>query len=67
MDIFVFASTKWALTAFTSDETGGNLPSEFGPWSLVRRMYFASAVDPIAAAVKEEGFFLVSTGRKVTK
>jgi hypothetical protein len=62
MNVFVFVSTIHS-SAFTSDETGGNLPAEYAPWSLVRRMYLASAVDPIAAGVKENGFFLVSSGR----
>jgi hypothetical protein len=62
MNAYIFVSTTHAnLRAFTSDETGGKLPAGYAPWSLTWRMYLASALDPIAAAVKEHGFFLVSS------
>ena len=64
MNVSVFVSTLTGLTAFSSDETGGNLPAEYAPWTFVRRLYLASATDPIAEVVREKGFMLVSTGRK---
>ena len=61
--MFIFVSaTHPSVKAFTADETGENLPAEYAPW---RRISNGQALpvgenDPVAIAVKRDGFFLVS-------
>lgn len=33
MRIYVFAAAKGASFGFSPDETGSNLPAEYGPWA----------------------------------
>jgi hypothetical protein len=65
MDVYIFVSLAHPhVRAFTANCTGGNLPAVSGPWSAIkgRALYLASALDPIAIAVREKGFFLVGIG-----
>jgi hypothetical protein len=64
MQIYLFvSSTEPNVRAFTSDPTGGNLPTAYAPWqpsgsgapTPVR-----DPVDPVSRAVARDGFFLMS-------
>jgi hypothetical protein len=65
MQIYIFVSDLHSsIRAFTSDATGGNLPTEYAPWHAVnggRAMAIGSDRDPLARAVAQDGFFLVTT------
>ena len=53
-----------SMSAFTSDPTGNNLPSEHAPWLRDGRRSALSIdeVGPVVArAVKERGFFVISS------
>jgi hypothetical protein len=62
--IYIFASeTHTAVSGFTSDPAGDNLPAEYAPWRLVssRRVKpIVRKTDAIAEVVKRDGFFLLS-------
>jgi hypothetical protein len=64
MQVYIFISGKVPnMRAFTSDETGGNLPAEYAPWEAAnggRAMHLGSANDPIAIDVRLDGYHLVS-------
>jgi hypothetical protein len=63
MQVYIFISeVDPNLRAFTSDETGGNLPAEHAPWRAAnggKSMIFGSDRDPIAIEVRAEGYYLV--------
>jgi hypothetical protein len=62
MLIFIFASdTHLSVSAFTSDRTGGNLPTNYAPWRQVnggRAMLVGSNIDPVSMAIQRDGYFL---------
>lgn len=62
MQVYIFISEiDPKLRAFTADETGGNLPTDYAPWQAVnggRPLFLASARDPIAMDVRTNGYFL---------
>lgn len=64
MQIYLFASRSHSsISAFTSDETAGNLPADYAPWFPVnagRAIPVGSPSDHIAAAVQKDGFFLLA-------
>jgi hypothetical protein len=64
MLIYIFASDSHpTVSAFTSDQTGGKLPTEYAPWRPVnggKAMLIGSEIDPVAKAVKRDGYFLLS-------
>jgi hypothetical protein len=64
MHVYIFASDSHpSLSAFTSDQTAGNLPIDYAPWRAVNAgnaLFIASETDPIAEAVKRDGYFLLS-------
>jgi hypothetical protein len=66
MKVFIFISGKEpGVRAFTSDQMGGNLPTEYAPWKAINNsagLLLASANDPIAVAVKASGYVLASPG-----
>ena len=66
MRVYLFVSERDTnVSAFTSDDTGGNLPADYGPWRALnggRGMFLGSVSDRIAITVKLTGYFLV-TGR----
>jgi hypothetical protein len=69
MQVFVFASCKEArVRAFTSDETGGNLPVEYAPWQRIKggRLTHMGTCDPIGDAIETRGFFIVGTAQPGT-
>jgi hypothetical protein len=64
MKIYFFVSRlEPKVTAFTSDQTGANLPLDYAPWD---RSGAGSAIPiggddgPITVAVRRDGYFLVS-------
>jgi hypothetical protein len=63
MQVYIFISEKDPrVRAFTADETGGNLPSQYAPWVIAnggRSIYLGSATDPIAIDVKADGYHIV--------
>jgi hypothetical protein len=69
MQVYLFISDKASrVRAFTSDETGENLPADYAPWQALnsgRPMTIGSETDPVGAAIAKDGFFLVS-GRSVS-
>jgi hypothetical protein len=64
MHVYIFASDSHpSVSAFTSDQTAGNLPIDYAPWRAVNAgnaLLIASETDPIAEAVKRDGYFLLS-------
>jgi hypothetical protein len=64
MEIYLFVSkSQPKVRAFTCDETGANLPTDFAPWEMsVRRsaVPVRDCSDPIALALWRKGYFLVS-------
>ena len=50
MDVYLFLSgSAWHLRAFTSDQSGANLPAEYGPWTPANGgKVMLEAADPIA-------------------
>jgi hypothetical protein len=67
MPIYIFASRfHSSVKAFTSDETGGNLPDDYAPWYAAgRAIPVGLDADPVAKAMKRDGYFLV-TGKTRT-
>jgi hypothetical protein len=65
MQIYIFASeTQRAVSALTSDHTGGNLPSVYAPWRPVnsgRALPAGTQARSIVDAIQKDGFFLLST------
>lgn len=61
---YIFASeTHTAVSGFTSDPAGNNLPADYAPWRPVsgrRAKPIARKTDAIAELVKRDGFFLLS-------
>jgi hypothetical protein len=66
MDIYVFASdTDPCVVGFTYDETGSNLPAALGPWREEVEpgiIVIDTDDDPIAQAVRRDGFFVSTDG-----
>jgi hypothetical protein len=65
MQIYIFASDSHStVSAFTSDQTGGNLPTDYAPWRHVnggKAMFVESVADPVAVAVLRGGYFLLGS------
>ena len=64
MDVYLFLSgSAWNLSAFTFDQSGANLPAEYGPWTPANggRVMLLGAADPISRAVSKDGFFLLGS------
>ena len=63
MQVFIFASESCqSISAFTSDDTGANLPAAYAPWRAVnggRAMAVGGGTDPVARAVERDGYFLL--------
>jgi hypothetical protein len=68
MEVYFFVSDKQSsVRAFTSDQTGGNLPTEYAPWRVVksgRLIHIEAENDPIMVAIARDGFFLMSGTRR---
>jgi hypothetical protein len=64
MNIYIFVSESQPnLRAFTSDVSGDNLPTDYAPWRAANggnAMPLKSDTDPLAKAVKRDGYFLVT-------
>jgi hypothetical protein len=64
MPIYTFTSRSYPrVKAFTADQTGGNLPNDYAPWTPAgsRAVVPAHAhSDPVSKAVERDGYFLVS-------
>jgi hypothetical protein len=64
MQVYLFISDKASkVRAFTSDETGENLPADYAPWQALnsgRPTTIGSKTDPVSAAIAKDGFFLMS-------
>jgi hypothetical protein len=62
--IYKFASrTHSSVKAFSSDETGSNLPEDYAPWYAVgsgAAIPVRRNTDPVAKAVERDGYFLVA-------
>jgi hypothetical protein len=70
MEIYIFASnTHPRVSAFTSDQTGGNLPASYAPWRQVnggKAMSVGSITDSVTLAVRRDGFFLLSSKAQIS-
>jgi hypothetical protein len=68
MKVYIFISEKNHDTrAFTHDETGSNLPADYGPWRTTnggRAIHIGSTTDPIALTIREDGYCLFSATRE---
>ena len=66
MEIYTFISvSRPSVSAFTSDETGGNLPADYAPWQVVgygKGKPLSSVAETVARAVQRAGYFLISGG-----
>ena len=66
MKVYLFNSDREpSVSAFTSDESGRNLPAHFAPWRPLnggKGLYLGSASDPIADAIRIDGYHLVRRG-----
>ena len=66
MQLYLFTScSRPTVSAFTSDDTGANLPREYAPWRAVndgRAIAIGSPSSSIAAAVQRDGYFLLAAG-----
>jgi hypothetical protein len=65
--IFVFFSSKDAdVLAFTSDQSGSNLPLDYAPWKPAAEggavLASGGGADPVTEAVRRDGFFLAVGG-----
>jgi hypothetical protein len=65
MQVFIFASASHlSVSAFTSDSSGANLPADYAPWRAINggsAIGIGSAADPVAIAVKKDGYFLLGS------
>jgi hypothetical protein len=70
MLIYIFASdTRPRVSAFTADQTGGNLPADYAPWRSInggKAVSVGSITDPVAVAVRRDGFFLLSGKARIS-
>jgi hypothetical protein len=66
MKIYLFVSEPQSnVRAFTADETGANLPSDYAPWIASGRRpddLADGGLDPVSVMVRRDGYFL-TTGR----
>jgi hypothetical protein len=62
MQIFTFMSVVAKIRGFTPDKTGKSLPAMFAPWYTVggTETMVAVPTDPVARAMRRDGYFLVS-------
>jgi hypothetical protein len=62
MHIFTFMSVATNIRGYTSDKAGNSLPVEFAPWHTTggTETMVTSPTDPIALAIQQDGYFLVS-------
>jgi hypothetical protein len=64
MPIYTFTSRSYPrVKAFTADQTGGNLPNDYAPWTPAGNRAVVPArahTDPVTKAVQRDGYFLVS-------
>jgi hypothetical protein len=58
MDVYLFVSSAFSLSAFTSEQSGANLPTEYGPWTPGNggRVIVVKPSDPVGRAVPKNGF-----------
>ena len=61
--LFPFKSAGWNLNALTLDQTGGNLPAEYGPW-LPDGKRLGLSIDDVGGgvlrSVHQRGFFVIN-------
>jgi hypothetical protein len=66
MEIYLFLSlSESRVVAFTSDETGDNLPEIYGPWkrcSTGRAVPLGSRDSAIVEEIRKNGYFLTIGG-----
>ncbi len=71
MLIYLFVSeTEPNVRAFTSDRTGGNLPTDYMPWRPVdgkRAIPIEEIATAIRDAIERQGFFLLSGGLQASR
>jgi len=76
MKVYLFNSEKHRnMYGFTPDQTGGNLPKEFGPWSKFKELDVNPGEPPRAGVktedildgIKRDGFHLARVEIKVTE
>jgi hypothetical protein len=63
MEIYFFVSRPEPnVKAFTSDQSGANLPADYAPWDKLRSTTAPTDGDgsPVTAAVRCDGYFLLS-------
>jgi hypothetical protein len=60
MRVYLFLSTaRIGTCAFTSDQSGANLPPDLGPWAHPRGASFATEgwlKDEVVIAIKQDGY-----------
>jgi hypothetical protein len=64
MVIYAFVSAaQWRVRALTSNASGSNLPTDYGPWRKANSkpvLLLAEAKDPVYKAIKQLGFLVLS-------
>ncbi len=64
MQVYLFASQHYpSVSAFTADKDGGNLPPAYSPWRPAndgRALFVGSPSDPVIAAIRAHGYFLLA-------
>jgi hypothetical protein len=66
MRIYAFSSfSEPSVKYYTFDPTGGNLPMDYAPWRDVTSETMLRFSDPMAQAMRRDGYFRVS-GRDAT-
>ena len=64
MRIYAYVSGKSPnIVGFTGDETGGNLPDKYAPWTPRhdgRAVATGDGTDPVSAVVQRDGYFIAA-------
>ena len=76
MQVFIFYSEKDAdVVAFTEDQAGENLPTEFAPWSPLggrviqiedNLVGISGKMNAVIEGITRDGFFLASAETRIT-
>jgi len=75
MDVYIFRSRTWPLYGFTTDETGANLPAEYGLWTPLKAIELGRngpprigvAAEKLEDALNTRGFYLAKSPFKGTQ
>jgi hypothetical protein len=70
MQVYVFISETVSLRAFTTDQTGGNLPAAYAPWRVSnggKAITVGDASHLLAVALKAHDYLLVTASNQQLK